>query len=159
MVALDEARHELAVGRREARALQELRERNVVLRLRRTGEDALDALPEVGALAELAALAPFVAVREAVDEYARAAGEAEDFVDGAVHELGAELDRHGEVRLVERVHAAAEARARFEEEDIEAGGGEVARRGEAGGAAADDDRVALRHGRFTVASLSGRLTS
>ena len=102
-------------------------------------------LPETVMAPELAALAPPVRVGKAVDEHGRAGKEAEDLVRVAVDELRAELDRHRHRRLVQRVNASAEARARFEKENGEAGGGEIARRREARRASADHDDVVFFH--------------
>src|SRR5574339_419503 len=58
-----------------------------------------------------------------------------------MHELGAELERHGQVRLVARQDAAADAVARLEHADVATAARKLRRSGQAGGACADDGDV------------------
>jgi hypothetical protein len=75
----------------------------------------------------------------------------------AVDELGAELERNGETRLVPGVDAAADAVARFQDEARTPGACEIGCGLEPGGACAEDDDIvhlkvdrALRKCRATV---------
>src|SRR5205085_11697844 len=91
-----------------------------------------------------------------IDEERRGVDDGERLLDFAVDELGAELDRQRQIGLMNRVDAAADALARFEDDNLPPRAGQLARGGEARGPCADDDDVYAIRGRSPTTATSAQ---
>ena len=84
-------------------------------------EDPAHRSPEIVDALPLSAAHPPVIIGEFVDEKSGGVDDAEGLLYFAVDELRAELDREGEIGLVESEDAAADALARFDDDNTPAG--------------------------------------
>src|SRR5207244_7194868 len=117
-------------------------------------EDLAHLLPVIIDAFPLAAAHPPAIVGELVGEERRGVDDGERLLDLAVDELRAELDRQPEMGLMDGEDAAADALARFEDDNAPAGAREIARGGEARGPGTDDDDVYVIRGRSPTRAAS-----
>ena len=126
--------------------------RRQFLRFQKVGEGAIAAggdarakaiylFPEISHPLPSSGTRPPVVVRELVRQQSRRLDDGERGGLLAVDELRSQLDGQGKIRRVQGEDAAAQSLAGFEEADALAGSRAIARRGQAGGARADDDDV------------------
>src|SRR6185369_17779863 len=115
-------------------------ERAVAFSFRDFCEEALELFPEID-LFPFAVARPAVNVRQFEGEKRGAVDNGERRLRLAVHELRAELDRHGKVVRMKGVDAAADAIARLEDDDAVTR--EITCGRESRGPGADDDDVVL----------------
>src|SRR5207244_1529913 len=110
-------------------------------------EYAAHLSPEIVDMFPFAAAHPPVIVGKLVGEERRGVDDAERLFDFAVDEFCAELDGESEIGLMDGVDAAADALARFDDDNVPAGARQIARRGEARGPCPNDDDVYVIRGR------------
>ena len=114
-------------------------------------------LPEVGHSAPLFARGPIVIIRKLIDEERCRFDDGESLLRFTVNEFRSELERQRNIGDMVRENAAADALARFENDDRFSCAGEVASCGKTRRARSDDDCVGhIRYSRTISAQGSLR---
>lgn len=141
MEPLDELHRELAVGRgHRLHAIERVAEGTVRRAvLAESPHHAVEPLPEVVHERQPALGARPAAARDVHEPEVVVERDAVELRSIAVHELGAQLDGYRQRRGPHRPYAPADAVARLEDDDIFTPLVQPLRRGQAGGAGADDD--------------------
>src|SRR5438067_3633350 len=149
----ESGRHLLELRRERALRAEEIGE-GAIAPAPNAGEDTAHLFPEIVDALPFAAARRPVIVRKFVGQKPRGVDDAEGLFDFAVDELRTELDGEGEIGLMNGEDAAADALARFDDDNVPARARQIARRGQARGPCPDDDDVDVIRGRSPTRAAS-----
>ena len=152
---LDELSREVPVLRVDAIAVRQhhLGTAIALVDVVETPEHPMQARPEVVEAAQAVAVGPPVLAGDVDDPEPTSGEQRPQFLGRAVHELGAEFDRHRRTRVEPRVHPAADPLARLEHQHVRTGLPQRRPGGQAGRARPQHDDIPL--GGHAWSSASG----